>query len=65
MRDPSREEVSSMCYERYLRRRRETDESREMWRDFTETRPIDDPEPPEVTEPEHAEAREEVTSAER
>jgi hypothetical protein len=62
---PTREEVSSMCYERYLRRRREAEESQEMWRDFTETRPIDDPEPREVTEPERAEAPDEVASADR
>jgi hypothetical protein len=60
-----REEVSSMCYERYLRRRREADESREIWRDFSETRPIDDPEPPEVTEPERADASEEIATADR
>ena len=54
-----------MCYERYLRRRREADESHELWRDFAETRPVDDPQPREVTEPERAEAREEVGSADR
>ena len=54
-----------MCYERYLRRRREADESREIWRDFSETRPIDDPEPPEVTEPERADASEEIATADR
>ena len=54
-----------MCYERYLRRRREADESHELWRDFNETRSVDDPQPREVTEPERAEAREEVGSADR
>jgi hypothetical protein len=54
-----------MCYERYLRRRQEADESRELWRDFTETRPIDDPQPREQAEPERAEAREEVAAADR
>jgi hypothetical protein len=56
-----------MCYERYLRRRREEDESRELWRDFERTQFVSDPEPPaQVTEPERAEAREEVaTTAER
>jgi hypothetical protein len=54
-----------MCNERYLRRRQEADESRELWRDFTDTRPIDDPEPREVTEPERAEASEEIANADR
>jgi hypothetical protein len=54
-----------MCYERYLRRRREADESREIWRDFVEARPIDDPEPREVTEPERAEAPAELATADR
>ena len=56
-----------MCYERYLRRRREeAEESRELWQDFERTRPIADPEPPaEVTEPERAEAREEIGASER
>ena len=56
-----------MCYERYLRRRREeADESRELWQDFERTRPVAEPEPPaEVTEAERAEDREEVTTPER
>jgi hypothetical protein len=55
-----------MCYERYLRRRREADESREIWHDFKQTRPVADPDgPPEVTEPEHTDAREEIAIAER
>jgi hypothetical protein len=63
---PVREEVSSMCYERYLRRRREADESHEMWHDFEQTRPVADPDgPPEVTEPERTEAQEEIAIAER
>jgi hypothetical protein len=55
-----------MCHERYERRRRAAEESREMWRDFARTTPVRDPEPPdEVTEPEPTEAREAVTSPER
>ena len=55
-----------MCYERYLRRRREADESQEMWHDFEQTRPVAEPdEPPKVTEPEHTEAQEEIAIAER
>ena len=55
-----------MCYERSLRRRREADESREMWHDVEQTRPVADPDgPPEVTEPERTEAREEIAIAER
>ena len=48
-----------MCYERWMRRDREADDSRELWRDFERTRPIAEPSRPEdVTEPERAEARE-------
>ena len=55
-----------MCYERYLRRRREADESHEMWHDFEQTRPVADPDgPPEVTEPERTDAQEEIAIAER
>jgi hypothetical protein len=55
-----------MCYERYLRRRREEDESRDLWRDFERTVPISDPAPPdEVTEPEPTEARETLATPER
>ena len=55
-----------MCYERWERRRREADESREMWRDFSRTTPVREPEPPdEVTEREPTEARETVTAPER
>ena len=55
-----------MCYERYLRRWREADESREMWQDFERTRPVSDPEPrEEVTDPEPTEARETIASTER
>ena len=47
-----------MCYERHLRRRREEDESREIWHDFEQTRPVADPDrPPEVTEPEPTDVR--------
>jgi hypothetical protein len=65
MQIPTREEVSSMCYERNLRRRREEDEeSRELWRDFERTRSVADPEPPaEVTEAERAEASEDITTS--
>ena len=55
-----------MCYERYLRRRREDEESHAIWQDFERTTPISDPEPeveePERSEPEHAE---ELTASER
>jgi hypothetical protein len=55
-----------MCHERYLRRLRESDESREIWQDFERTRPVGDPEPREdVTKPEPTEAREEVAFSER
>ena len=55
-----------MCHERYLRRWREADESRELWRDFERTVPIADTErPDEVTEPEPTEARETVAAPER
>jgi hypothetical protein len=66
MGSPLRGEVSSMCCERYLRRRREADKSHEMWHDFQQTRPVADPDgPPEVTEPERTEAQEEIAIAER
>jgi hypothetical protein len=55
-----------MCYERYERRRRESDESRAMWDDFVRTEPLTDPEPPaEAGEPEPAEAREQVAAPDR
>jgi hypothetical protein len=42
-----------MCHERYLlRRRRDDEESREIWQEFQRTTPISDPAPPEVAEPE-------------
>ena len=61
------EEVSSMCHEHYLKRRRQdAEESRELWQDFERTQPVTDPEPPaEVTETERAQAREEVATPER
>jgi hypothetical protein len=64
---PSREEVSSMCYERYLRRRREDEESRAIWQDFERTTPISEPEPAEVEEPERSEPdrEEELTASDR
>ncbi|HTE60260.1 MAG TPA: hypothetical protein VK631_07900 [Solirubrobacteraceae bacterium] len=54
-----------MCNERYLRRRREADESREIWQEFVQTESIDAPEPPDVTEPEPSEVREAVATPER
>jgi hypothetical protein len=52
--------------ERHLGRRREEDESREIWHDFEQTRPVADPDrPPEVTEPEPTDVREEIAIAER
>jgi hypothetical protein len=56
-----------MCYERYLRRRRQADESQSIWPEFDQTRPIADPEPPpDVTAPEPTEASEkEVALSER
>jgi hypothetical protein len=55
-----------MCYERHLWRRRQADESQEMWQDFVRTEPVRDPEPrTEVTEPEPTEAREAVAAPER
>jgi hypothetical protein len=64
---PVREEVSTMCYERYLRRRQEDEESNAIWQDFERTRPISDPEPREVDEPEPAEPErgEDLTASER
>jgi hypothetical protein len=53
-----------MCHERLWRRREEAQDSRELWQDFERTRLVVDPEPPpEVTEPERAEAREEITTS--
>jgi hypothetical protein len=55
-----------MCNERYLRRRREADESRAIWQDFEGAQPFEDPEPPaEVTEPEPTELREAIATPER
>jgi hypothetical protein len=56
-----------MCYERRLRQHpHEVEESRELWQDFERSRPLAEPEAPaEMTEPERAEAPEEVTTAER
>ena len=55
-----------MCQDWYLRRRRgEEEESRKIWRDFERTTPISDPQPPEVTEPEHAEFEPAETAGER
>jgi hypothetical protein len=55
-----------MCNERYLRRRREADESRAIWQDFERTQPVDDPEPPaEVTESEPTAVREAIATPEQ
>jgi hypothetical protein len=56
-----------MCYDRYLRRRRdEAEKSDDLWKDFERTRPVAEPEPPaEFTEAERAEAHEELTQPER
>ena len=55
-----------MCYERYLRRHREADESREMWIDFERTEPADEPRPvADTTEPAPAEAPETAVTTER
>jgi hypothetical protein len=57
-----------MCHERYLRRRREADESRAIWQDFESTQPVGDPEPPEpeaVTEPAPAKGDEAVAVPDR
>jgi hypothetical protein len=61
------EEVSSMCHERYLRRRREDEETRAIWQDFERTTPISEPEPDRVEEPERTETEpvEELTASER
>jgi hypothetical protein len=54
-----------MCHEYYLRRRREADESREIWLDFERTRPVGNTEPPEaVTEPQPAEDGEAIAVSE-
>jgi hypothetical protein len=57
-----------MSYERYLRRRRQDTESREIWQDFDRTTPISEPErpdvaEPDVTEPERAEQEEVVSES--
>jgi hypothetical protein len=50
-----------MCNEHYLRRRREADESREIWQEFVGTEPVEDPvAPDDVTEPEPTEVREAI-----
>jgi hypothetical protein len=56
-----------MCYDRYLRRRREDEESREVWREFERTTPISEPEPKDAKEPEREEPEraEELTATER
>jgi hypothetical protein len=55
-----------MCYERYLRRRREDEESREVWQDFERTTPISEPEPRKDDESERESERvEELTTSEQ
>jgi hypothetical protein len=46
-----------MCHERWMRRRTEADESRELWREFDRTQPVTEPEP-RVVEDEDEEVRE-------
>jgi hypothetical protein len=53
-----------MCYDRYLRRRRQDDEeSRAIWQDFERATLISDPQPPEVVEPETTAEREPAETA--
>jgi len=55
-----------MCHERYMRPRRQADESQKIWQEFEQTPPTVDPEPPpDVTAPEPTEASEEVAVAQR
>jgi hypothetical protein len=55
-----------MCHERYLRLRREADESREVWQDFERTQPVGDaPTPQAAAEPETAEERDAIAVSER
>lgn len=52
-----------MCNEYYLRRRREAEESREIWQEFVQAEPFEDPVPPDdVTEPEPTEVREAIAT---
>jgi hypothetical protein len=53
-----------MCYERWLRRRDEAEESRSVWEDFERTRPLAGQEP-EDAPPEPIEAEKETTLSER
>ena len=46
-----------MCHERWLQRRTEADESRELWREFDRARPVAQPEAP-IAEEEVEEVRE-------
>ena len=55
-----------MCYERYMRRRREEeDASRAIWQEFERTTPISDSRPEEVSELELGEPEPAETAAER
>ncbi len=55
-----------MCHELYLRRGRESDESRAIWQDFERARMVGDREPREqVSDPDPTDAREEVALSER
>jgi hypothetical protein len=53
-----------MCYERWLRRRGEAEESERMWDDFERTRPLAD-EQPQDAPPDPIEAEKETTVSER
>jgi hypothetical protein len=54
-----------MCFEYYERRRREADESRQLWRDFERTEPVREPELPDEPTESPVEAREDVATVER
>jgi hypothetical protein len=54
-----------MCHERYMRPRRQADESENIWQEFEQTRLTAGPEPPPDPTPEPTEASEEVAVAQR
>jgi hypothetical protein len=55
-----------MCYERWLRRHREAEDSETMWQDFERTRPVASPgQTPEDVPPEPAEPQTEIAVSER
>jgi hypothetical protein len=45
-----------MCHERWMQRRTEAEDTRELWREFDRTRPVAEPEAP-VAEDESDEVR--------